>query len=108
MFVNGLHEHHTIEDTYYFPKLSTKDQRIEKGFAILDKDHHDLDAFLADFVTRANEVLGAADNRAKLQTSAGRFQDELAKLERLLDRHLIDEEELIVPVILRYGSDGLG
>ena len=107
MFVNGLHEHHTIEDTYYFPKLSTKDQRIEKGFAILDKDHHDIDAFLSDFVTRANEVLSVTDNRNKLQTSAGHFRDELTKLERLLDRHLIDEEELIVTVILRYGAEGL-
>lgn len=108
MFVNGLHEHHTIEDSYYFPKLVTKDVRIEKGFAILDQDHHDLDAFLSEFVTRANEVIGVASDRDKLQTSAGRFQNELARLERLLDRHLIDEEELIVPVILRYGSAGLG
>ena len=46
--------------------------------------------------------------RNKLQTVAGAFQVELTGLERLLDRHLIDEEELIVPVILRYGSSGLG
>lgn len=108
MLVNGLHEHHTIEDSYYFPKLVKKDARIAKGFAILDKDHHDLDEFLADFVGRANEVLSLAGNRNKLQTAAGHFQTELAKLEGLLDRHLIDEEELIVPVILRYGSSGLG
>ena len=108
MFVNGLHEHHTIEDTYYFPKLVTKDARIERGFAILDQDHHDLDTFLSDFVDRANQVIGVADNREKLQTAAGLFRDELANLERLLDRHLIDEEELIVPVILRYGSSELG
>ncbi|WP_342069628.1 hemerythrin domain-containing protein [Yoonia algicola] len=108
MLVNGLHEHHTIEDAHYFPKLVTKDARIAKGFAILDKDHHDLDEFLADFVGRANEVLGLTAKRNKLQTAAGHFQTELTKLEGLLDRHLIDEEELIVPVILRYGSRDLG
>ncbi|MCK0096917.1 hemerythrin domain-containing protein [Yoonia sp. F2084L] len=108
MFVNGLHEHHTIEDTYYFPKLATKDARIEKGFAILDKDHHDIDAFLASFVDRANEIIQTSADRDTLQTVAGSFQQELAKLEGLLDRHLIDEEELIVPVILRYGSADLG
>ena len=102
MFVNGLHEHHTIEDTYYFPKLVTMDARIEKGFAILDKDHHDIDAFLAAFVDRANELIQTGADRNKLQTVAGAFQIELTNLERLLDRHLIDEEELIVPVILRY------
>ena len=108
MFVNGLHEHHTIEDTYYFPKLVTKDARIEKGFGILDQDHHDLDVFLSGFVERANEVIGVGSDHGKLQTSAGRFRDELEKLERLLDRHLVDEEELVVPVILRYGAPELG
>ena len=108
MFVQGLHEHHTIEDKYYFPKLVTKDARIEKGFTILDQDHHDLDEFLAAFVQRANDVIGDRGDRDKLQTSTGRFRDELAKLEGLLDRHLMDEEDLIVPVILRHGSADLG
>ncbi len=108
MFVNGLHEHHTIEDTYYFPKLVQQDARIEKGFAILDQDHHDLDGFLSSFVSRANEVIGVAADRDRLQTSAGRFRDELAQLEGLLNRHLVDEEELIVPVILRYGAPDVG
>jgi hypothetical protein len=108
MFVKGLHEHHTMEDTHYFPKLVTKDARIEKGFAILDKDHHDLDAFLASFVDRANEVIRNTDTRNKLHTSAGHFREELVRLERLLDRHLTDEEDLIVPVILRYGAPDMG
>ena len=53
-------------------------------------------------------MIGLAADRDKLQTSAGRFRDELARLEELLDRHLIDEEELIVPVILRYGAPEVG
>lgn len=108
MFVNGLHEHHTIEDTYYFPKLATKDGRIKRGFDILDKDHHDLDGLLSDFVGGANNVIHSRDNAAKLHEASGKFQKELRKLERLIDRHLVDEEELVVPVILRFGSAGLG
>ena len=108
MFVQQLHGHHTIEDQHYFPMLAKKDARIEKGFAILDKDHHDMDEYLAAFVTQANEVIGLRDDRTKLQDAAGGFQAQLENLERLLDRHLIDEEELIVPVILRYGADDLG
>ena len=108
MFVNGLHEHHTIEDSYYFPKLATKDKRIQKGFDILDKDHHDLDALLSDFVGGANGVIHASSNAAKLHEGAGKFHKELRKLEGLLDRHLVDEEELVVPVILKFGSAGLG
>ena len=108
MFVNGLHEHHTIEDTYYFPKLATKDTRIEGGFAILDKDHHDIDSLLNKFVGRANDVLNARDKKPAMQSAAGRFETELGALERLLNRHLNDEEELVVPVILKFGSADLG
>lgn len=104
MFVNGLHEHHTIEDTHYFPKLSQKDLRIESGFTILDKDHHDIDEHLNAFVTSANGILQARDKRAVMQTLVGKFEAELSGLERLLDRHLNDEEELIVPVILKFGD----
>lgn len=108
MFVNGLHEHHTIEDDHYFPKLAAMDARIESGFAILDKDHHTLDAFLQKFVEGANMVLRTADDTTRLQTAAGRLHTQLTDLERLLDRHLQDEEDLIVPLILRYGAPDMG
>ncbi len=108
MFVKGLHEHHTIEDTYYFPKLAAKDARIEKGFTLLDQDHHDIDAFLASFVSAADTVIQTSRDRDTLQTAAGSFQTELVTLKKLLNRHLTDEEDLIVPVILKYGSADLG
>ncbi|WP_411891501.1 hemerythrin domain-containing protein [Yoonia sp. SDW83-1] len=108
MFVNGLHEHHTIEDTYYFPKLSQRDTRISRGFDILDSDHHAIDGYLNSFVEQANTVISKAEERSALQTAAGAFQAQLSTMERLLNRHLLDEEELIVPVILKYGTVGLG
>ncbi len=108
MFVQQLHAHHTIEDQHYFPILSAKDPRISRGFEMLDKDHHDLDERLSVFVSGANKVLSARLDRTRLQDQAGLFHTTLAELERLLDRHLIDEEDLIVPVILKYGADDVG
>jgi len=108
MFVNGLHEHHTIEDTHYFPKLQAKDSRISRGFDILDADHHALDGHLAAFVDSANGVLSRLNDRAALQDGAATFKASLNDMERLLNRHLTDEEDLIVPVILRLGSSDLG
>lgn len=108
MFVNGLHEHHMIEDTYYFPKLAQRDSRITHGFDILDRDHHAIDAHLNAFVADANAVISATEDRDKLQNAAGAFVDQLDLLEGLLNRHLLDEEDLIVPVILKFGTDGLG
>lgn len=103
--VDELQGHHRIEDAHYFPMLARKDPRIEQGFVILDKDHHALDAELAIFVERANALLNA--DRDRLSTNAGRFQDHLQNFQTLLARHLVDEEELVVPVILKYGTDGL-
>lgn len=108
MFVNGLHEHHTIEDTHYFPKLQVKDDRVARGFDILDADHHALDGYLASFVESANGVLSRLDDRSLLQDNAGTFKAALNDMELLLNRHLTDEEDLVVPVILKYGSSDLG
>lgn len=103
-FVNGLHEHHSVEDHHYFPRLIQKDSRLEKGFAILDADHHALDRHLADFVDAANGTLKSLADPTPLRNATGALHDQLALLMRLLDRHLTDEEELIVPIILVHGS----
>ncbi len=108
MFVNELHMHHVIEDTQYFPRLKTLDARILYGFDILDRDHHTIDARLQSFATQANGVLQGmqnGDNTAMAQL--GPLVDELAVLEGFLNRHLIDEEELIVPVLLKYQPEGM-
>ncbi|MEL6571261.1 MAG: hypothetical protein AAFQ64_06370 [Pseudomonadota bacterium] len=52
----------------------------------------------------ANAVLGHAEDLAKMTPKADSFLKQLGNLERLLDRHLTDEEELIVPVVLKYGA----
>ncbi|MCC1494693.1 hemerythrin domain-containing protein [Cognatishimia sp. F0-27] len=100
MLVSQLHGHHQIEDTHYFPVLTRIEQPLERGFAILDKDHHALDGLLARFTDAANGVLqGGAE--------VGPFREELLSFQRFLDRHIEDEEDLIVPVILKHGPDGL-
>jgi hypothetical protein len=105
-FVQHLHGHHGIEDHHYFPILATRDARLERGFAILDSDHQALDGHLDAFVRDADGALRALEAPSFL-AEAGRFHDNLLRLERLLDRHLSDEEDLIVPVILRDGEAGL-
>ncbi len=100
MLVSQLQGHHQIEDTHYFPALSRLETPLARGFAILDADHHALDGLLERFTQSANDVLQG-------QGEAGRFHTELLSFEGLLHRHLEDEEDLIVPVILKHGADGL-
>ncbi|KAA9010412.1 hemerythrin domain-containing protein [Histidinibacterium aquaticum] len=107
MFVQELHGHHQIEDIHYFPVLQRQDDRVARGFEILDHDHHSIDGHLNAFVENANGALKVLDNGDRLKDGAGRFHSGLETLEGFLNRHLIDEEELVVPVILKYGADAL-
>jgi hypothetical protein len=106
-FLQHLHGHHGIEDDHYFPILVTRDARLERGFDILDADHHALDTYLGRFADEANAALRAVKDEDALRTEAGRFHEGLLRLGSFLDRHLTDEEDLIVPVILRDGEAGL-
>ncbi len=103
-FVTELHGHHHIEDAHYFPVLARTEPPIARGFEILDRDHQALDLHLDDFTKHANRVIGAE----QIREASGSFLKTLKRLEHFLERHLTDEEDLIVPIILKHGEAGLG
>lgn len=94
--LNELHTHHTVEDHHYFPQLNTLEPGLATGFSILDADHHDLDRLMERFATAANGLIQG-------NLEVGHYRDHVVSFTTLLDRHLVDEEELIVPVILKHG-----
>ncbi len=100
--IDHLHGHHQIEDLHYFPVLSAAETRLERGFEILDADHHALDAQLQGLAEGTNAYLRALVEGAGSHDAAGAFEARLQGFERLLDRHLVDEEDLVVPVILHH------
>ena len=107
LFVGELHAHHRIEDAHYFPALRSADPRVERGFDILDRDHHALDAALERFAGAAGAILrGAREERGRTDR-AGALLREVEGFHPLLERHLVDEEELVVPILLRHAPDGL-
>jgi len=105
-FLNQLHGHHQIEDRHYFPELIRLDTRLERGFQMLESDHDAIDGHLHAFAEAANAVLAAVDAPAAARDAAGAFLDRMDAFDRLLDRHLTDEEDLVVPVVLATGFDG--
>ncbi|SMX25192.1 hemerythrin domain-containing protein [Boseongicola aestuarii] len=107
MLVGELHGHHNIEDVHYFPKLRLLDKRIEAGFDLLDADHHALDGMIEAFTTDANKMLNAVSTLGEWRAPAEAFRKGLIRFERDLDRHLGDEEDLIVPVLLKYAPAGM-
>jgi iron-sulfur cluster repair protein YtfE (RIC family) len=106
-FLGDLHGHHTIEDLHFFPRLQRLDVRIASGFALLEADHQEIDPRLHALADRANAVLTAVREGAPTAEGAGQLEAELVKLQGFLDRHLTDEEELVVPVILAHPEAGL-
>lgn len=107
MFIGELHGHHSIEDAHYFPVMKTLDSRIERGFDILDRDHHAIDGHLAEFADVANQALRAIAAGEPAKDGIAAFRTGLVRVEGFLDRHLVDEEELVVPVLLKYAPAGL-
>lgn len=98
--IQQLHGHHQIEDHHYFPVLSRAEPRLKKGFALLDADHHALDGHLNDLAQSFDATLKALSSGAPARDQAGRLEQRLTAFGGFLDRHLTDEEELVVPVIL--------
>lgn len=103
-FLQQLHSHHTIEDDHYFPQLIGLEPSLDRGFELLDADHHALDALLTEFQSTANTALQS--DSASEREALGAFEKHLKRLKHCLDRHLTDEEEMIVPIILKSGFTG--
>lgn len=104
--IDQLHGHHGIEDAHYFPQLQAMEPRLRRGFEILDADHHALDAHLQALATGTNAMLRAiaAAQGIDPRDAAGALERQLTEFETFLDRHLTDEEDLVVPVILHHGA----
>jgi iron-sulfur cluster repair protein YtfE (RIC family) len=108
-FLSQLHTHHQIEDFHYFPVFTAAEERLKSGFEVLDSDHKVIhDAILAS-VESANAFLQSMGGDAdKLRHAGDRYADVNDQLLKQLLRHLNDEEDLIVPLILDRGEATLG
>ena len=102
MLVNELHGHHTIEDAHYFPVLERTDPVFARGLAILDADHHALDGLLHELTGAANAVLRAPGEGAAFRDHVGALQGVLGRSGPMLLRHFEDEEDLVVPTLLKH------
>jgi len=104
-FLGQLDGHHNIEDHHYFPIFAQAERRLKRGFEILDSDHHLIHDALEMNAQTANAFLQALDGDDDAQRyAADAYADENARLVAMLARHLDDEEDLIIPLILDRGD----
>ena len=105
--VGNLHGHHGWEDHSYFPELSAADPRFDAGLKILEKDHAELDIVLDSFTRTANRAIQLVQiDKSAAREKAGKLLGVAETIEAFLERHLSDEEELAVPIILLHRLRG--
>lgn len=103
--LGGLDGHHRVEDHHYFPIFQRAEPRLARGFALLDGDHHILHDAIDELAATTQDVLRRLGQAEGVMTSDQKFAaDELARVMArfapLLTRHLADEEDIVIPLIL--------
>ncbi|MBP0615917.1 hemerythrin domain-containing protein [Jiella mangrovi] len=110
-FLNELNGHHQIEDMHYFPAYQRAEPRLARGFELLDADHVTIHDDLERVAETANAFLEATSGGDASSDASKRARDAYSEAsERLLKRllrHLGDEEDLIIPLILDRGDAAL-
>ena len=100
-----LDGHHRIEDAHYFPAFRTAEPRLVAGFDLLERDHHALEAALETVALSGRAFLeGLIPGRPVPIRALEAHLDAVGRLTRSLDRHLDDEEDLVMPLLLAHGA----
>jgi iron-sulfur cluster repair protein YtfE (RIC family) len=107
--LSQLDLHHRIEDYHHFPLFRAADERLARGFDVLEGDHHAIHADMEKTADTANELLRAlAGDNDTLRRRGDDYADASGALIKGLLRHLNDEEDLVVPLILDRGEEAIG
>ncbi len=104
-YLQHLDGHHRIETGHYFPIMRGVEPRITAGIDLLDADHDAIHgqlevlfkSGLSFHQALAGGSLDAADHAARLA-------DTLERVSRHADRHLEDEEDIVIPLIARHAD----
>lgn len=104
-FLAELHGHHQVEDFHYFPAFRSAEPRLAAGFDVLARDHELIHQGIASVVASVNEFLSTlgpapGDSDAD-KVAADRYIAASKVLHDRLGRHLADEEDLIIPLMIR-------
>jgi len=108
--VSNLHGHHQVEDYHYFPAFRAAESRLTAGFDVLESDHGELQKNVTAALTAMRELRAAVEQPATTSGGdsaalAGRqYVAAVSTLCRRLIRHLSDEEDLVIPLLLERGD----
>ena len=96
-----LHDHHTIEEFEYFPAFRALEPKLAPAFDALETDHERLQRHVDAAAAALAELLAAVSSDAgEMPGLADHYASRAGELSRTLARHLDDEEDLIIPLLL--------
>ncbi len=108
-FLQQLHHHHLIEDRQYFPVFMAAERRLGRGFAVLEADHGTIDRAIRELARASDGLLAALRSPpTDLPAATAGLTTVLPAFLVRLERHLADEEDLVIPLILERSEAGLG
>lgn len=108
-YFGEIDTHHKVEEYHYFPALAQADTKMGRGIELLEGDHR----VVHDRLMGAHETIVALDRAIReapgeVVSAAPAARDGIAALGDALGRHLNDEEDIIVPLILDRSEPVLG
>mgnify|MGYP001593986241 CR=1 FL=1 len=107
LLVRNLHGHHGWEDHHFFPELEAADSRFAHGLDMLENDHVEMETLLDRLTTSANRYLQLAQlSPSDAPAELPALLKETNAIGGFLDRHLTDEEDLVVPILLHHKLRG--
>ncbi len=108
--VHHAHTHHHIEDYHFFPVFLHTFPQLANPLELLEKDHEILSVVLDD-IEEANrrfrhcyaDIKGKSDIalRDDFMRAADKLKAGAERLDRLFIRHISDEEEICLPLLMR-------
>lgn len=108
-FLGDLEGHHQIEDHQYFPLFAAADKRLAHGFELLEEDYHLIHGLLERNAEAANVFYrDLMEGSERMPYSRDAYAMEADLLVRGLMRHLEDEEDLLIPLLLDQGEAKFG
>ncbi|MES1934100.1 hemerythrin HHE cation binding domain-containing protein [Salinisphaera shabanensis T35B1] len=104
-YLQHLEGHHRIEDAHYFPRFRRLDERLVYGFDLLENDHEIIHGQLLAVVESAQAFMqDLARGGDAMRYGADAYAERADRLLALLEQHLADEEEIVIPTILEHSE----
>ena len=97
--ISFAHHHHEIEDHNYFPQIRALYPQIDHAMTLLDCDHRILDEALNDTelaLANLSQTTATRDQIAAIYKGG-------QALDKILNRHIWDEEDIVIPILLAHG-----